>query len=142
MAAELTNHLWQSTVFAIVVGLLAIALRGNRAQVRYWLWFSASIKFLAPFAVLMSLGAFVQRAPVAKKIVPTPAVSVVMEEIAQPFPETAPVTRETRDWRPVAIFGAWTCGFAVIALIRFRGWPRIRAAVPASTLLDLFTTLA
>ncbi len=34
-----------------------------------------------------------------------------------------------RDWTPIAIFGMWACGFAAIALIRFRGWLRIRAAV-------------
>jgi hypothetical protein len=35
MIRELVNHLWQSTLFAIVAGLLALALRRNRAQVRY-----------------------------------------------------------------------------------------------------------
>ena len=34
-----------STLFAIVAGLLAAALRKNRAQVRYWIWLSASVKF-------------------------------------------------------------------------------------------------
>lgn len=43
MIAELTNHLWQSTVFAVVVGLLTLAYRKNRAHVRYWLWLSASV---------------------------------------------------------------------------------------------------
>jgi len=46
---SLANHLWQSTVFAAVAGLLALALRNNRAQVRYWLWLAASVKFLIPF---------------------------------------------------------------------------------------------
>ncbi len=45
MIAELTNHLWQSTLFAVAAGLLTVAFRKNRAQVRYWLWFSASFKF-------------------------------------------------------------------------------------------------
>ena len=45
MIAELTNHLWQSTIFAVVAGFLAVAFRKNRAQVRYWLWLSASFKF-------------------------------------------------------------------------------------------------
>jgi hypothetical protein len=42
MISELTNHLWQSTLFAIAAGLLTVAFRKNRAQVRYWLWFSAT----------------------------------------------------------------------------------------------------
>ena len=35
---------------------LALALRSNRAQVRYWLWLAASMKFLVPFAALVALG--------------------------------------------------------------------------------------
>ena len=36
--SPLANHLWQSTLFAAVVLLLALALRKNHAQARYWLW--------------------------------------------------------------------------------------------------------
>jgi hypothetical protein len=32
------NHLWQSTGFAAVAVLLALALRANHARARYWLW--------------------------------------------------------------------------------------------------------
>jgi hypothetical protein len=31
-------------MIAIVAGLLTVAFRKNRAEVRYWLWFSASFK--------------------------------------------------------------------------------------------------
>jgi len=31
------NHLWQSTIFAIAIGLLALALQKNRASLRHWL---------------------------------------------------------------------------------------------------------
>jgi hypothetical protein len=41
MTAALMNHLWQSTVFAAVAGLLTLALRSNRAETRYWVWFAA-----------------------------------------------------------------------------------------------------
>jgi len=50
---EITNHLWQSTIFALAAALLTLACRRNRAQVRYWLWLSASLKFLIPFALLI-----------------------------------------------------------------------------------------
>ena len=68
MTGALTNHLWQSTLFAVAAGLLAAALRQNRAQVRFWLWFSASLKFFVPFALLMTLGSHLQWAPAAQKI--------------------------------------------------------------------------
>ncbi len=63
MIGELTNHLWQSTLFAVAAGLLTVAFRKNRAQVRYWLWLSASLKFLIPFSLLMSLGSHLEWAP-------------------------------------------------------------------------------
>ncbi len=68
MIGELTNHLWQSTLFAVAAGLLTVAFRKNRAQIRYWLWLSASLKFLVPFSLLMSLGSHLEWAPTAKKI--------------------------------------------------------------------------
>jgi uncharacterized protein (TIGR03435 family) len=36
MMHAVINHLWQSTVFAIMAGLLTLAFRRNRAVVRYW----------------------------------------------------------------------------------------------------------
>jgi hypothetical protein len=41
----LANHLWQSTLFAAVAGLLTLTLRKNRAQNRHWLWLAASVIF-------------------------------------------------------------------------------------------------
>src|SRR5215510_3371501 len=49
------NHLWQSTVFLGAAGLLTLALRNNRAQVRYGVWLAASVKFLIPFAALLAI---------------------------------------------------------------------------------------
>jgi hypothetical protein len=44
MTGTLMNHLWQSTLFAGLAAALTLAFRQNRAQVRYWLWFSASME--------------------------------------------------------------------------------------------------
>jgi beta-lactamase regulating signal transducer with metallopeptidase domain len=54
----------------------------------------------------------------------------------QTLPWTPP-TPGAIDWVPIAIFGVWACGFVAIALIRLRGWLRIRAAVHSSALLKL-----
>ena len=56
MTNEILNHLVQSTVFAAVCALLTLALRNNRAHVRYALWIAASLKFLLPFVALIALG--------------------------------------------------------------------------------------
>jgi bla regulator protein BlaR1 len=133
------NHIWQSTVFAAVAGLATLAFRKNRANVRYWLWLSASLKFLIPFSLLMSLGSHLEWAPAAQKMA-TPAVSFAIEQVTEPFPEAvsfAPSTPRARDWIPMAILAVWACGFAAIALIRLRGWMRIRAAVRASSPLEI-----
>lgn len=135
MIAELINHLWQSTGFALVVALLTILFRSNRAQIRFGLWLSASIKFLLPFALLMSLGSRVGPAPGVHKIA-VPSISSAMVEFSQPFPSTPP-TPAARDWPVIAIFGIWACGFAGVALMRLRGWLSIRAALRASTAMNI-----
>ena len=139
MIAEMTNHVWQSTVFAIVVGLLTLAFRKNRAQVRYWLWLSASWKFLLPFSLLINLGSHLDWPPATQKIAATPAVTLKIVQVSQPFPESfavMPSARDTRDWTAIVIFSVWACGFLAITAMRFRGWRRIRAAVRSSTPID------
>jgi beta-lactamase regulating signal transducer with metallopeptidase domain len=52
----LLDHLWQSTLLALAVGLVVLALRKAPASARHGLWFAASLKFLIPFAALTALG--------------------------------------------------------------------------------------
>ncbi len=133
MIGELTNHLWQSTFYAMAAAMLALAFRRNRAQVRYWLWLSASLKFFVPFSLLMSLGSYLAWALSARAVM-TQAVSLTIVQITQPFPEAlSPVT----NWLLIAVLGVWVCGFGAIALIRFKDWLGIRAAVRSSTPLDI-----
>jgi bla regulator protein blaR1 len=139
MIDGLTNHLWQSTLFAVAAGLLAIACRKNRAQIRYWLWLSATLKFLVPFSLLMSLGSHLAWVPTSEKIA-TQAVSFAVVQITQPFSDSlsfATSTPRTTQWIPIALLGLWVCGFGVITLARFKVWLRIRAAVRSSTPLNM-----
>ena len=55
-AREICDHLWQSTLFALVAAMLALALRKHSARARYWLWMAASAKFLVPFSLLIAAG--------------------------------------------------------------------------------------
>jgi len=43
-------------LFAAVAGLLTLALRNNHARTRHWIWLTASVKFLIPFALLVGIG--------------------------------------------------------------------------------------
>ncbi|GFE79424.1 hypothetical protein GCM10011487_14240 [Steroidobacter agaridevorans] len=56
---ELALHLWQSTVILIAAWLLTRVCRRNSAEIRYWIWFCASLKFLVPFSLLQQLGDYV-----------------------------------------------------------------------------------
>jgi hypothetical protein len=80
--APLANHLWQSTLFVIGVGLIALMLRKNCAAVRHRLWLAASIKFLLPFSLLTALGSHIQwRTPAAVLEAP---ITIAIEEAGQP----------------------------------------------------------
>lgn len=61
LIAPLANHLWQSTAFVAAVAVICLALRNHSPRLRYWLWLAASLKFLIPFSILVSLGASFER---------------------------------------------------------------------------------
>ncbi len=147
MIGEFTNHLWQSTVFAFAVALVALAFRKNRAEVRYWFWLSASLKFLVPFSLLIGVGVRVWNVLPAGKIpahIAAPSVSQTMVELTQPFPETpAQISsaHHTTNWIPIAILSLWAFGFFCVALMRARSWFRIRTSVRASTPINISATI-
>jgi len=139
MISELANHLWQSTVFALAVGLLTLMCRKNHASVRYWLWFTASVKFFVPFTLLIALGDRLEWTSKAPQLA-MPAVSATLAQVSRPFvgnPAVGflPVQEAARgfDWLAVAVFGVWAAGIIAMTVIRFRTWGRIRAAVRASS---------
>ena len=139
MIGELTNHVWQSTLFAAAPGLLAVACRKNRAHVRYWLWLSASLKFLVPFALIMSFGSHLAWAPAVQKFVPATA-SLTMTQFTQPFSDTlsfVAAAPRSANWTLIAILSVWACGLACVALVRFWAWRRIRAALRVCAPIDI-----
>jgi len=139
MIAALENHLWQSTLFSCLVALLTLMLRRNRAAVRHRLWLAASVKFLVPFSVLVSIASQVEwrKAPAAIR----PQLSMV-EQISQPFAPQAPapllVSVPTAPSRlPAILFGLWLCGFAAHGLAWWRRWRHVRAALRRASPLHL-----
>jgi len=76
-------HLWQSTLFAGAAWLVTLTLRTNRAQVRYYVWFTASAKFLIPFSLLVGLGALVPHRAAAPSV--RTEWMAALQEISQPL---------------------------------------------------------
>jgi bla regulator protein blaR1 len=134
------NHLWQSSCFALLAGLLAFVLRKNSPKVRYWVWLSASLKFLIPFALLVSLGGVVPRPTRHPVSVAAPVFPNALVQIAQPFSPALEPTVSVHtplDWVPVAIGVVWVLGFLAIVLARCRCWLEFRAALRTSTPIEL-----
>ena len=84
IAPGVANHLWQSTLFAIAAGLLTLLLRKHNARARHWLWRAASLKFLVPFSLLVTIGSRLSPDAAAAPSV-RPVIYFAMEEITQPF---------------------------------------------------------
>ena len=85
---SLLTHLWQSTLCVFVAWLLTLALKNNRASARYWVWLAASVKFLIPFSLLVSIGA-----EVGWRVLPAreqTRVFSIVEEISRPILSSAP----------------------------------------------------
>jgi uncharacterized protein (TIGR03435 family) len=141
-AIAITNHLWQSTLFMMIAGVLTWVLRKNQAQVRYWIWLSASAKFLIPFALLVGLGNRLAKPPSSYAKADS-SFTVAIEHASQLFsPSGPPVILPAAPAEylnfihlvPMAILAIWFGGFAGIILMWCVRWQRIsvviREAVP------------
>ncbi len=56
MTFLIADHVIESTLFALLMGALTLGFTHNRAVVRYGLWFAGSLKFLAPFSLIVAVG--------------------------------------------------------------------------------------
>ena len=142
IATPMGNHLWQSTLFACVIALLMMALRDNRAQIRYWLWLGASLKFLVPFSLLVGVGS--QLASPRSSASPKTGLYFVMEPVGLPFTRQAiaeipHATSSTFSQSLIhllpALLVVWLCGFAVVLFVWCVRWRRISTAVRQATRL-------
>ena len=124
-SAALANHLWQSTLLALLLAAIAFVFRDNRAGVRFGLWLAASLKFLIPFSLLIAFGSHLAapRPPAAERA----QVTVVMERISQPFSQAPTLAERPRlGWLPAAAT-LWVCGALVVLGSWCLHWLRICA---------------
>jgi beta-lactamase regulating signal transducer with metallopeptidase domain len=139
----LVNHLWQSTLFSVAVGLLTLAFRENGANIRFCLWLVASVKFLLPFHLLVLVGTYLDWGTAPG--IHTPHLFVpAIDQIAQLG--TMMTNGVVAPSQPAAsahwsistfIWVIWSIGFALLISRWVFQWWKIRAAVKSSSLLDI-----
>ena len=81
--AEFIDHLWQSTLFATLIALLAWLVRANAPALRLWLWRIAALKYLVPFNLLFQLGEWLGFPVRHSAIPPPPALSEAVASASQ-----------------------------------------------------------
>jgi bla regulator protein blaR1 len=131
------NHLWQSTVFTGLVGLMMLFLRKCMASVRYGLWLAASVKFLIPFSLLIGLGGLLpkpQHVAVGRQIAMYSALDAAGEpfsEIAQPpvMEHGASLMERLAKVLPVVLAAVWLCGVVTVLLVWYVRWQRVAATL-------------
>src|SRR5262249_19493763 len=130
MISAVTDHVWQSTLFALLAALATIGLRRHRASTRYWIWFTASLKFLIPFSLLVSLGGqfrFERASQVAQSRVVIAAVDFG-QQLVTPTATALHGGGRGMNLVPIACF-LWVCGMIAVVGRWYIRWRRIRAAV-------------
>jgi bla regulator protein blaR1 len=136
VAPALGNHLWQSTLFAFVVGLLTLVLRNNYARTRYALWLTASVKFLLPFSLLTVIGSHL--APLQSPGSANAGLYIAMQTVGLPFqtpamsppPQIVPAAPSlTLIQLAPALVLICLCGSLAVALAWYLKWRRVSALV-------------
>ncbi len=136
--AAMANHLWQSTLFAVLAAILTLAFKKNQARIRHSLWLAASLKFLVPFSLLISLGS--RLASSRFSLSGRRGLFSAVEGLSQPFTfvVVAPVNHATTGaylltLAPRLIAAMWLCGFVTVLILWSVRWRRVAAVVHRST---------
>ena len=124
--AAIANHLWQSTLFAIVAAVFTLALRKNQARVRHYVWLAASLKFLVPFALLMKVGSHLGRLHGSADA--QPVFYFVLQTMSQPFHQD-PDAQSLLRWLPAMVSILWLAGFVTVTGLWWLRWRSVAAAI-------------
>jgi bla regulator protein blaR1 len=126
IGTALANHLWQSTLFAIVAAVFTLALRKNQASLRHHLWLAASLKFLVPFSLLVSLGS--RLATLHGSADSQPVFYFVLQTMGQPFHRDLDAQSLLR-WLPAMAAILWLAGFVTVIGLWWLRWRSVAAAI-------------
>ena len=132
MIAAILDHLWQSTLLAVAIGVLAVVFRKARASVRYGLWLTASVKFLLPFAALATLGRLL--GPAIRPPAEVAPDAVFIARAAEPF--SIPTQSDASLDPMLLLLAVWALGVASVLIVwTVRGMrirPMLRQATPVA----------
>src|SRR5262249_10137425 len=113
----------------------------------YWLWLMASIKFLIPFSILMSvggvLGPHTTATVPASRLLSASDFSTFVGQVSEPFTTTVPqfaMPPAQRSYTSgiAAVVGIfWAIGFVTLVCLWTLRWRRMRASVRKASPLDL-----
>lgn len=139
----LVAHLWQSTVCAGLAALLAASLAHAPGRVRHRIWLLASVKFLVPFSLLVSLGGTIGTwLPAADPA--SASVAVRWLDRSLPFWNLGALQRSggdglgfevTRSFS-LALTLLWVAGAVGLVWWRWRAWRALGVAARTATPLE------
>ena len=139
--AAFINHLLQSTAVVLIAWICTLALRSNRARVRYAVWMFASAKFLVPFSLLVDLGAHLSK-PAAAQSTSTGYILVeqIRERVATlptvlPGATTQATPMHSLPLLPEAFGIIWLAGSLMVLAIWFLRWRRAAELAQNSDIL-------
>jgi bla regulator protein blaR1 len=131
IGTAMANHLWQSTLFAILAAVATLALRKNQARVRHHLWLAAALKFLVPFALLVNVGSHLAKLKGSTDT--QPVFYFVLQTMSQPFHEASDsqglLAASLVRWLPGMVAILWLAGFVTVIGLWWLRWRRVAAAI-------------
>lgn len=133
MNFAMSRHLTESTLFAVIVGLLIQCVQKRGAATRHALWLMALAKFVLPIALFSTLGAIVHRS-----LPPNGLQLAVPESLSRALmSENASLTGPSHAFHALTMIWLWVWTAGSIAL--FAVW--LRKLIASMSSLPLFTDL-
>lgn len=128
------DHLWQSTLFALVIAAMVPIFRRQSAGIRFWLWFAASVKFLIPLSLLVKLGGFLPALPAPAHALLAPASKTfAAPALIAPAGEVLPASE--------ILIAVWAFGALCVAGLWLMRWLNLRAVLRGAQTLDMATAV-
>jgi TonB family protein len=138
---KIADHLWQATLFVIVVLLASLLLRRGPARLRHTIWLLASVKFIIPATLLVFIGQQIGLGSLWLWLTsPGPSADAFLQVIAEPVTVLTNSYQLTVSDSSAAghvelyctLTGIWLVGCTVLSVGWWRGRSKCRQALKLS----------